>query len=487
MTKYILPILLIIFSYSCKKENIQSTENASLDFSNDTIIFDTIFSSIGSITHQLTVYNNNNFDVITNVRLSGNTEGNFRMNVDGESGNNIENVTIAANDSMFVFLEVTIDPTNTNTPYLVSDSILFTTGNKQQDVDLLAYGQDAYFHTANTSGEIIDGEDTIKFHYHELDCNEIWENDKPHVIYGYVIVDPNCQLTINEGTTVYLHKNSGIIVGNPFSSNSGGTIKVNGTLGNEVTFRGDRLDSWYDSIPGQWDRIWLYPGSIDNEFNYTNFQNGTIAIHADTIGNNNPNTILNNCRIDNMSAIGILGQGTKLEVNNTIITKCGQYSVVCNIGGDYSFKHCTFANYWNFDHRNTPSILLNNFYEGSDGNIYVRDLNSAYFGNCIIDGNLSTEISFQENEIGNFNYTFDHSLIKIDTTKNNTNTSDFINVIKNESPEFVSKKLFDFHLSDESPCISAGDFNITQSETVLFSDIEGNLRDNVPDLGVYKK
>ena len=44
-----------------------------------------------------------------------------------------------------------------------------------------------------------------------------------------------------------------------------------------------------------------------------------------------------------MSAIGILGQGTKLEVNNTIITKCGQYSVVCNIGGDYSFKHCTFA------------------------------------------------------------------------------------------------------------------------------------------------
>ena len=183
-----------------------------------------------------------------------------------------------------------------------------------------------------------------------------------------------------------------------------------------------------------------------------------------------------------------MGQGTKLEVNNTIITKCGQYSVVCNIGGDYSFKHCTFAfNFWNFDYRNTPSILLNNFYEGSDGNIYVRNLNSAIFWHCIIDGNLTTEISFQENESGNFNYTFDHSLIKIDTTKNNTNTSNFINVIKNKSPEFVSKKLFDFHLSDESPCISVGDFNITQSEMVLFSDIEGKLRENIPDLGVYKK
>jgi hypothetical protein len=484
--KYILPILLLLITYSCKKENIQTKETSTLQFSNDTIIFDTIFSSIGSVTKQLMVYNNNNFDISTNVRLSGDTEGNFRMNVDGESGNNIQNVKILANDSMFVFVEVTIDPTNTNTPYLVSDSIIFTTGSKIQDVDLIAYGQDAYFHTANTYGDIINGEDTSRFFYHQLECNEVWNNDKPHVIYGYVIVDPNCQLTINAGTNIYLHKNSGVIVGNPFSTTVGGTIKVNGVLGNEVTFRGDRLDSWYDSLPGQWDRVWLYPGSINNEFNYCNFQNGTIAIHADTVTNNNPTAVINNCKIDNMSAIGILGQGAKLEVNNTIITKCGQYSVVCNIGGDYSFKHCTFANYWNFDFRNTPSILLNNYYEASDGNIYIRDLNKAYFGNCIIDGNLTTEISFQENEIGDFNYTFDHCLLKIDPNED-TETSNYINIIKNESPEFVSKQLFDFHLSETSPCNSAGDFNITQTEFFLFSDLEGNLRDNVPDLGALKR
>jgi len=484
--KYILPILLLLITYSCKKENIQTEETSTLQFSNDTIIFDTIFSSIGSVTKQLMVYNNNNFDISTNVRLSGDTEGNFRMNVDGESGNNIQNVKILANDSMFVFVEVTIDPTNTNTPYLVSDSIIFTTGSKIQDVDLVAYGQDAYFHTANTYGDIINGEDTSRFFYHQLECNEVWNNDKPHVIYGYVIVDPNCQLTINAGTNIYLHKNSGVIVGNPFSATSGGTIKVNGELGNEVTFRGDRLDSWYDSLPGQWDRVWLYPGSINNEFNYTNFQNGTIAIHADTVSNNNPTAVINNCKIDNMSSIGILGQGSKLEVNNTIITKCGQYSVVCNIGGDYSFKHCTFANYWNFDFRNTPSILLNNYYEASDGNIYIRDLNKAYFGNCIIDGNLTTEISFQENEIGDFNYTFDHCLLKIDPNED-TETSNYINIIKNASPEFVSKQLFDFHLSETSPCNSAGDFNITQTEIFLFSDLEGNLRNNVPDLGALKR
>ncbi|MDG1719009.1 MAG: hypothetical protein P8H17_04200, partial [Flavobacteriales bacterium] len=286
MTKYILSILLIIFTYSCKKENLPSDGSATLQFSNDTIIFDTIFSSVGSITKQLMVYNNNDYDITTNIRLGSNSEAYFKINVDGESGKNIQNIKISSYDSMFVFLEVIINPNNTNNPYLVSDSIIFTTGNKTQNIDLIAYGQDAYFHTANTYGDIIDGEDTSRFLYHQLECNEVWNNDKPHVIYGYVIVDPNCQLTINEGTTVHLHKNSGIIVGNPFSSSSGGTIRVNGTLGNEVTFRGDRLDSWYDSLPGQWDRIWLYPGSVNNQFTYTNFQNGTIAIHADTVGNN---------------------------------------------------------------------------------------------------------------------------------------------------------------------------------------------------------
>ena len=483
--RYIFSIFLILLlSYSCKKEDIGTNITASLEFSEDTIMFDTIFTSIGSITKQLMVYNRNDFDIMTNIDLKGYSEGHFRMNVDGSSVEQINNVLIRSQDSIFIFIEVTIDPSNTNTPYLVSDSILFTTGNTIQDVDLLAYGQDAYFHTANQDGYIINGDDTTRFPYHQLNCNETWTSDKPHVIYGYVIIDPGCELNINEGTTIYLHKNSGIIVGNPFTPNHGGTIKVNGSIGNEVTFRGDRLESWYDSIPGQWDRIWLAPGSINNEFNYTNFLNGTIAIHADTIGNNDPTVRINNCRIDNMSAIGILGQGAKMEVNNSIITKCGQYAVVCNIGGEYSFKHCTFANYWNFDYRNTPSILLNNYYEGENGNIYVRDLNNAYFGNCIIDGNRSTEITFQENISGNFNYMFEHCLIKIDPTIN-TETSNYVDIIKNQDPGFINTNLFDYHLNQNSICESAGDYTITQTDPILSTDLDGIPRSNPVDIGVF--
>ena len=457
---------------------MDSDQSATLHFSTDTITFDTIFASIGSITKTLTVYNRNNFDVKSNIALLGNSAANFRMNIDGIAGNSQTNIEIPAKDSIFIFLEVTIDPSSSNTPYILSDSLVFTTGTKKQDVDVLAWGQDAYFHTANTYGDIINGSDTTRFYYHLLDCTIPWTNDKPHVIYGYAIVDPGNTLTINEGCNVYLHNNSGILVGNPFLEASGGSIKVNGTLGNEVTFQGDRLDPWYKDIPGQWDRIWLMPGSIDNEINYAIIRNANIGIHADTVGNSNPTVRITNTIIENMSAIGILGQGANISATNTVVSKCGQYAVACNIGGTYNFTHCTFANFWDYSRRSTPSILLNNYYEGADGNIYVRNLEEANFTNCIVDGALSTEVSFPEDEIGIFNYSFDHCLIKLDPTID-TDNSHYSNVIINQSPEFIGDIQGDFHLREESPAISAG-----ESTSILY-DIEGQIRDN-PDLGAYE-
>ena len=108
----------------------------------------------------------------------------------------------------------------------------------------------------------------------------------------------------------------------------------------------------------------------------------------------------------------------------------------------------------------------------------IRDLNSANFTNCIIDGSLTTEIEFRENSSGIFNYTFDHSLLKIDPNEN-TNTANYINIIKNESPDFADKTKRDFHLESSSPCIDVG------KGTSILTDIEENIRNN-PDLGAFE-
>ncbi len=476
MKKYLFLLIPITIIFACKKEITTHNNNAILHFSNDTITFDTIFTSIGSITKTLTVYNRNEFNVTSNIAIKGNSTAYFRMNINGTPGNNQNNIEIPAMDSIFIFIEVTINPSNIATPYILADSLIFTTNTTTQNVKLVAWGQNAYFHTADTYGNIIDGEDTTRFHYHRLDCSTPWTNDKPHVIYGYAIIDPGETLEINEGCNIYLHKNSGIIVGNPFSEYAGGSIKINGSLGNEVTIEGDRLDSWYQNMPGQWDRIWLTPGSINNEINYAIIRNGNIGIHIDTVFNNNPTVTINNTIIENMSGIGILGQGAHIEANNTIISKCGQYSLVCNIGGNYNFTHCTFANYWNYSNRSTPSVLLNNYYEAENGNIYIRDLEKANFTNCIIDGSLSTEISFQQQELGEFNYNFSHCLIKIDTSK--IENAYYNEVIINQSPEFINNE--NLHLTENSPAINTGSISTQNSY-----DIEGNNRDH-PDMGAYE-
>ncbi len=480
MNQYYIYILIVITALlSCEKDEFNNeSANAKLQFSSDTITFDTIFTSIGSITKTLKVYNYNKFDVITDINLTGNSSAHFRMNIDGVSGNKQENIKIPAQDSIFIFLEVTIDPSNNNTPFILSDSIVFKTGNTKQNIDLVAWGQDAYFHTINTYGDIINGDDTNRFYYHLLDCSIPWQNDKPHVIYGYAIVDAGETLTINEGCKIYLHKNSGLIIGNPFSEISGGTLKINGSLNNEVVFQGDRLDSWYDDIPGQWDRIWLFPGSINNEINYAIIKNGNIGIHADTVSNTNPTVTISNTIIKNMSGIGILGQGANIIAENTVISKCGQYSLACNIGGSYEFTHCTFANYWNYSTRNNPSILLNNYYEGADGNIYIRDLEKASFTNCIIDGSLTTEVSFQNQELGQFNYIFNHCMLKIDPTIN-TNNNNYQNSIINKTVNFEDSYASDFYLQINSPAIDAG------VNTIYLTDINGNIRTN-PDIGAYE-
>ena len=482
MKKLFLPLLLITILFACKKDVLESNQSATLHFSNDTIIFDTAFHSIGTPTQTLTIYNRNNFTVLTDIALNLISGGSFRMNVDGAAGNNHNAMEIPAKDSIFIFLEVTPNENSSN-DFLLTSNIEFTTGTKKQDVKLVSPGRNANFHLPHDNiFPTDDGE--VNYGYYSIKDDEIWTNDLPHVVYGYVVIEPNATLTIKEGTQIYFHNNSGMFVGNPLligengvPPTNNGTLIIDGSLGNEVIIRGDRLDSWYENTPGQWNGIHFVQGSVENEIDYAIISNGTTAIRVDSFVENQTATI-NNTIIENMSSIGILGQGANIEANNTIISKCGQYTVACNIGGTYNFTHCTFANYWDYNHRNTPSILLNNYYEGADGNIYIRNLDAANFTNCIIDGSLSTEVSFQEEELGEFNYTFDHSLIKLDPTID-TDNEHYINSIINQSPKFVDAYENDFHINENSPAIDAG------NPLISLDDIEDNSR-IIPDIGAYE-
>ena len=134
--------------------------------------------------------------------------------------------------------------------------------------------------------------------------------------------------------------------------------------------------------------------------------------------------------------------------------------------------------------RNTPSLLLNNYYEDINGFQINRDLDEATFTNCIIYGNLVTEVSFQNGNQSNFNYQFDHCLLKLDNSVN-LSTPEFINCIRNENPNFVDLFEYNFNIDSISPARYSGNSSAL-NEFILMSDKNGVLRTSPPDIGAYQ-
>lgn len=479
-SKPLIFLFCIIFSFfaviSCKKDQITTESGAKVSFSQDSILFDTVFTQVGSFTKYFRVINPNNQKInISNLSLARGNASFYRLNVDGIPGKSFQNIEIAAGDSIYIFVEVTIDPNAQSNPFVYQDSVIFETNGNLQDVDLYSVARNCYLHLPTNVIHLSNGG---AFSYGSLPCGEVWNNDKPHLVFGYALIDSTCTLTINAGTEVYFHQNGGIV------ADRGACLKVLGTQSQRVTFQGDRLEYEYRDLAGQWERIWLLDGSDNNVIDYAVIKNSFIGVQAEPFAfYENGGTVMNqrkvkitNTIIQNCSYAGLYGRFYKMEVGNTVINNCGSYLAALIYGGSYSFRHCTFANYWSEETRNTPSIIVNNRNDAQN-----FPLDSGYFANCIIDGSNSDEITLDSAAVtGQFNnVVFTNSMLK--TQMNTSNTNRFINIKLNQSPSFIDAGAKNFKLNSNSPAINFG--------LVLpfyTNDINGVLRDATPDLGAYE-
>lgn len=490
----ILLTLGIVVAMGCRKKETFSRSAVQLQFSTDTVFLDTVFATIGSSTRTLKVYNPSSEDIyINNIRLANGQGSFYRMNVNGTSTKSINDVELLANDSLYIFVEVTADVTG-SLELLYTDSILFNTGGVFQDVDLVTLAKDAYFHYANRTLTIPQNPpfDDILVPFSILPCNEVWTNDKPHVVYGYAVVDSACSLTIEAGAEVHFHNGSGLWV------YRGGQLQVDpANVGdienNPVVFQGDRLEPAYEEIPGQWGGIlggiFIMQGSENNLINHAIIKNGSIGIRTDSVGDNSstPNLILKNSILKNHSRVGLYGGYSLIEGENVVIANCGVSNLYA-LGGRYSFIHSTFANYWNQSSRSTPSVFLTNFFEDGLGNRYVRELNQAYFGNCIVYGNKTSEVVISQEGMDGMDYQFNTSLLRIDpnpidNSYDITDPTFFTNCLFNQDPAFIDTELNDYRLDSVSPAIDLG--NLPDGIAVP-SDILGVVRSGIPDQGAYE-
>lgn len=445
-------LLAIILAIACTPEDEKfETGNINpLIFSTDTVIFDTIFTTVGSITKRLIVKNpNKNAVNVSNINLAKGNNSAYTIFVDGVAQDRFTNETLLGEDSLLMLVEVLIDPDNKDLPFLVKDSIVFNTNNIQQDVKLIGYGQNANFLN-----------DSI------LDCNSTWDSPIPYVISNSILVDTLCSLTIKKGVRIFSDNNSFIFVK--------GKLIVEGEVEEPVVFSNIRMDTDFINAPGQWGGIIFLPGSNDNLVNHAIIRNAAVGLNLDTFDKDTiPEIVVSNTIIENMSASGILTIGADVYASNIVIDNCAEF-MSGNFGGGYhTYIHCTMSNSdTDFFRQNSSIVFTDNFSQNE--RMLISDLHLD-IKNSIVWGNLEEEIFFNFSDETLNSILISNCLLR---TKLELNIN---NNILNIDPRFVDPGNYNYRLDTLSPAKDVG------SLTKIIFDLDANQRDDAPDLGAYER
>ncbi len=442
---------------ACRQDRFTANADIDLRFETDSVLFDTVFVTVGTITKRFKVYNPTNQHIsIDEIYLGGRRatgNSNYRLNINGQPLNDARNVQLHAGDSMYIFVEATIDPNSSLTPYLVVDSVMFRSGNKTGKVNLTAFGQNAYF----IGNEVVP-------------CDTTWANNLPIVVYQSILVDSLCKLTIQPGTRLYFAKNATLFVL--------GTLEVKGTADQPVEFRGDRLDPFYNELSGAWNGIHFLKGSVNNVIEHAKISNGTLAVRVDSLpaSGSAPNVRLLSTQIRNFAVAGIVGFTGHIEGDNLLIAECGRFNVYGDLGGIYRFRHCSFASYgFNFS-RSTPVVLLSNAaYNGVPSEI------SASFRNCIIYGNRREEFVLDTASSGSFQVELRHNILR---TERSVDIG--VNNFYNADPHFKSPVTGVYDIDTLSTAFRAGE-NLIPQFSQLATDLAGKPRSFLPTLGCLER
>jgi hypothetical protein len=387
-----------------------------------------------------------------------------------------------------VFFEVTVDPDQpvTVSPFVINEMVNFETNGNRQSVLLEAWGQNAnYLPNRFSAG---------RQNLYSCNFNEwIWDDPKPYVLYGVLVID-SCTLIMPAGTRVYVHGGLGR---NPDGApyNDGvlyffrhGRLLIEGTAEQPVVIQGDRLESEYANVPGQWGRIQLGPLSQGHVIDHAEIRNGIIGLLVDSLAE----LTLKNTQIYNTTSSSIAGYSSRIVAENCLFHSSGGNNVTFVLGGNYSFSYCTLANYGT----STESLSASNF-TCLDGNIpcnqpVAAPLNMT-FRNSIIYGSSRDVIALNDGVGAQdptfFRYRFLNCLVRVDELLDEGGHPDFFEFCNpclngdGSAVVFTDPDENDFHLDSLSVAIE-----LAKPVININRDLEGNERDpDRPDAGCYER
>ena len=447
----------LLTTISCNRDDI-NFENATqmLRFSADTVFLDTVYNQVRSETYAVKIYNNEDKDVlIPKITLEKGAGSLYRINVDGKAGTDFSNVPLRKKDSLYIFVEIA--PIANAPEAIAEDRINIETPAGKQHVTLFSVVQDAEFYIESKTNPNI------------LTANTTWTNNKAKIVFGDLTLADGKTLDIQKGTKIYFHKNSGLKI----SKNA--KLNVNGDLGSEVTFRGDRNDPRYDTIPKNWQGIKMEANSTLN-MNYARVFGGTVGLEM-----NQTTATIENSIFHTHQEFGIMAINSVVTAKNLVMNNCGDADFGIFKGGTYNITHSTLANYWNFNSaQNSLGLYATNEYD--NGTSMEQGALTLNIKNSIIYTENDNAVFFKPTAGQTFNYSFQNSLLKYGSTANYAVDG---GSIKNQDPKFQNyfTQKMNLKLKADSPAKGKG--NVATAATVPL-DILKVSRTVSPSMGAYQ-
>jgi len=422
MRKLINLILFALIISACRKnERLTADGNAKLSLSNDSVLFDTIFTSLGSTIKKIKLFNKNHEALnISEIKLSGGNTSPFTLNINGENTLNRNNLILNGQDSLNIFVKVSINPNAKNTTFLVQDSIVITSNGNRNVVQLLAYGQNAVF--VNNGN---------------INSNTTWTKTLPYIINGAVTIKNGATLSIQPGAKIYFHKDA--------LMNVEGNLMAGGTFTEPIEFCSDRLETTYLNEPGQWKGIYIKQSGSGNIRNSI-IKNASVGITCDSLSpGSNPKLMLSNTVIKNMQVAAYIGYHSELIAFNNLFYNCGNYLIYAAGGGKYNLKQNTFAGLNPDFPRKNAALTFSDYLAAKAYNKLELELM-----NNIIWGSLLNELDIQKKSTAVSQINLAGNLIK--TTSTSYSSGNIINA----DPLFSMQNNETFIPSSGSPAIGKG-------------------------------
>lgn len=457
---------------SCKDDEITTDSKYRLDYSTDTISFDSILGGMTTPYQTLKVYNRSGEKIkISSINYKSSNQC-FMVNINGRNSNSVTNQEIADGDSMYVFVQTSGDKSGSEVPFALLDSISFSYNGNVDYVYLSAFS-----------------ETPIILDHFVVSSDTTLSSTQPYFVKDTLKVEEGVTLNIEAGTRLFFYNGASIYVD--------GNLNCNGEVDKPIMMRYFRADDIYKNTkyylsPGNWNGVWLSQKSGDCKIISTNIIGASCCLTVDSAFVDR-RVVIGNSQIYNAKYGTLISEASQIYAYNTLFANGGFYNVYLT-DGNYLFNHCTIASYLEFglasrkpslylDKKDSISVTLNNSIICGD---FIRDQKKMELDN--VSNNLNDSINdntFRLNIVCS-------AVSRTDSVKNKNNFGNkwdfdpgFYQIVRKE---WIDLFYIDFQTDSLSQFRTIGSDAILKLYPECATDIFGKSRvdDEFPDAGAFE-